>query len=58
MSSDRYFREQDIKELLKTHVCTVNWDGTQLLYMDENDRWADMFNALPAHTREEITDEV
>lgn len=50
-SSDKYFRETDIREFLKTHACTVNWDGTQLLYMDENDRWADTLNALPSHKR-------
>ena len=56
--SDRYFREKDIREFLKTHVCAPSFDGAQLLYVDENDRWADMLNAIPAHTREEITNEV
>lgn len=56
--SDKYFREKDIKEFLQTHACTVSWNGTQLLYMDENDRWADMLSALPKYRFEVIKDEV
>lgn len=57
-SSDKYFREEDIKEFLKTHVCAPSFDGAQLLYVDENDRWADMLNALPVYRIEENTNEV
>lgn len=57
-SSDRYFREKDIREFLKTHICSPSFDGAQLLYIDENDRWADMLNALQAYTREEIVNEI
>lgn len=55
---NRYFREEDIKEFLQTHACTVSGNGTQLLYMDENDRWADMLSALPKYRFEVIKDEV
>lgn len=56
--SDKYFREKDIREFLKTHVCAPSFDGAQLLYVDENDRWADMLNALPVYRIEKITNEV
>ena len=56
--SDKYFREKDIREFLKTHVCAPSFDGAQLLYVDENDRWADMLNALPVYRIEEITNEI
>ena len=49
-SSDRYFREEDIKQFLKTHYCVVSADGTQLLFADD-DVWRDMLNALPSHKR-------
>ena len=55
--SDRYFREKDIKEFLEAHYCVVSADGRQLLFADD-DIWRDMLDALPAHTREDITNEV
>ena len=57
-SSDRYFREKDIREFLKTHVCAPSFDGAQLIYVDENDMWSDMLNALPVYRIEEITNKV
>lgn len=56
-SSDRYFREKDIREFLEAHYCVVSADGKQLLFADD-DVWRDMLDVLPTHTREEIMNEV
>ena len=54
---NRYFREEDIRKFLLDHYCVVSADGMQLLFADA-DIWRDMLDALPAHTREEIMNEI